>query len=110
MSDDRSTRIRELNDRFRTTGVGGQIVMTRGVSELGETLVNEIALAVKTFDTFTPDNDAYGEHDFGAFEIEGHQFFWKIDYYDSDMIHGSNDASDPNVTTRVLTIMLRDEY
>lgn len=110
MSDEKSTRIRELNDKFRTTGIGGTIVMTRGVSELGETLVNQIALAVKTFDTYTPDNDPYGEHDFGAFEIGEHKFFWKIDYYDADMIHGSNDASDPDVTTRVLTIMLRDEY
>lgn len=110
MSDDNTTCIRELNDAFRTTGIGGTILMTRGVSELGEALVSQIALAVKTFDTFTPDNDPHGEHDFGAFEIEGQKLFWKLDYYDADMIHGSNDASDPNVTTRVLTIMLRSEY
>lgn len=110
MSNEKSERIRELNDAFRTTGVGGTIVMTRGVSEMGEALIGQIVLAVKTFDTFTPDNDPYGEHDFAAFEIERHKFFWKIDYYDADMIHGSEDASDPEVTNRVLTIMLRDEY
>ena len=58
----------------------------------------------------TPDNDPYGEHDFGAFEYENHKLFWKIDYYNTDLTGGSPDASDPKVTTRVLTIMLRDEY
>lgn len=110
MSDEKSKRIRELNDAFRTTGLGGTIVMTRGVSELGETLVGQIANAVKAFDTFTPDNDPYGEHDFGDFEVEDQKLYWKIDYYANDMMHGSNDASDPEITKRVLTIMLRDEY
>lgn len=110
MSDDKSTRIQKLNDAFRTTGTGGTIVMTRGVSELGDTLVTQITGAVKSFDTFTPDNDPYGEHDFGAFEVDQHELFWKIDYYATDMMHGSEDASNPDVTTRVLTIMLRDEY
>jgi hypothetical protein len=27
-------------------------------------------------------NDPYGEHDFGSFELAGEKFFWKIDYYD----------------------------
>jgi len=110
MSNDKSASIRKLNDTFRTTGVGGKIVMTRGVSELGEPLINHIVMAVKTYEAFTKDNDPYGEHDFGSFEIQDHKLFWKIDYYAADMVHGSSDASDPNITTRVLTIMLRDEY
>ncbi len=110
MSDETTARIRELNDVFRTSGVGGTVVMTRGISHLDESTQNEIIVALKSFDDFTHDNDPYGQHDFGAFEVEGHKLFWKIDYYAADMMHGSNDASDPDKTKRVLTIMFRDEY
>lgn len=110
MSDEKSTRIRELNDAFRTTGLDGKMVFTRGVFELGVDTVYEIRRKVAEYDSFTPDNDPYQEHDFGAFEIGGLKFFWKIDYYDTEMTKGSNDACDSDVTTRVLTIMLREEY
>ena len=62
------------------------------------------------FSEFTPDNDPHGEHDFGSFTLVGREFFWKIDYHDRDMIHGSQDPADPEKTTRVLTIMLASEY
>jgi Protein of unknown function (DUF3768) len=75
----------------------------------------DIGEQVMKFDTFTPDNDPYGEHDFGAFEYSGHKIFWKIDYYDRasfgtghDM--GSEDPSDPAKTLRILTVMLASEY
>lgn len=110
MSDETTARIRDLNDAFRKSGVGGTVLMTRGISDLDESTQQEIIVALKSFDDFTPDNDPYGQHDFGAFEVEGHKLFWKIDYYGPDMMHGSNDASDPDKTKRVLTIMFRDEY
>lgn len=62
------------------------------------------------FDAFSPDNDPYGEHDFGAVEIAGQRVFCKIDYYDTALEYGSPDPSDPAVTTRVLTVMLASEY
>jgi ParB-like chromosome segregation protein Spo0J len=51
-----------------------------------------------------------GEHDFGKVVIDGQDFFWKIDYYDHTLCFGSENPVDPNVTTRVLTIMMASEY
>lgn len=104
------SKVRELNDAFRRTFTGGQVMMTRGVQELHTSLVPLVLHQVRTFTDFTLDNDPYGEHDFGSFEIEGRRFFWKIDYYDPSMQYGSEDAADPEKTTRVLTIMLAEDY
>jgi hypothetical protein len=62
------------------------------------------------FNNFTPDNDPYKEHDFGRFEAGGRTFIWKIDYYDKSMTLGAEDPADPERTTRVLTIMLAEDY
>ena len=67
-------------------------------------------LEVTRFDRFTDDNDPYGEHDFGSFELVGRTFFFKIDTYDPNMEFGSEDPSDPTKTTRVLTLMLAEDY
>jgi hypothetical protein len=106
----RRDRIRELNDAFRKTFVGGRVCQTQGVSALSEITRATLTQRVRDFAEFTPDNDPHGEHDFGSFEIEGDKFFWKIDYYASDMEGGSEDPSDPAWTTRVLTIMFAEEY
>ena len=102
--------IRVLNDNFRSTFIGGQVVMTAGVNALPVDTKARVLLAVQSFDTFTEDNDPHHEHDFGSFEIEGETYFFKIDYYALDMDGGSEDPADPEKTTRVLTIMRADEY
>lgn len=102
--------IARLNDAFRQIPVDGSLAVTAGVIALGNGAVADILLAVASFDAFTPDNDPYGEHDFGAVEWNGTRIFWKIDYYDRVMQFGSPDPADPSVTTRVLTVMLADEY
>lgn len=103
-------RIRVLNDNFRTTFVGGRVVMTHGVNEMQLDTRARIIIAVQSFEQFTPDNDPHGEHDFGSFAVDGETYFFKIDYYALDMVGGSEDPADPEVTTRVLTIMRAEEY
>jgi hypothetical protein len=103
-------RIRELNDAFRSTFSGGQVMMTSGVHELPDCVKADALVKVATFSEFTRDNDLYGEHDFGFFELVGRKFFWKIDYYDEGCELGSDDPADPKKTTRVLTLMLAAEY
>jgi hypothetical protein len=106
----RAERIRALNDAFRQSLEGGRALITRGVLAKGEAFTGQAIAAVKAFDAFTSDNDPYGEHDFGAVEIDGTRVFWKIDAYDLAEQAGSPDPADPNVTVRVLTIMLAEEY
>ncbi len=58
-----SDRIRVLNDNFRSTFVGGQVVMTQGVNALPIDTKARVLLAVQSFSNFTKDNDPHGEHD-----------------------------------------------
>ena len=96
------TSIATKNDNFRKTFLGGKVFLTPGVieSKSKEKVIN----AVRTFDTFTQDNDPYFEHDFGKVNIDGEDYFFKIDYYDSNYECFQEDGN------RVLTIMRADEY
>jgi hypothetical protein len=100
-------RIRVLNDNFRSTFIGGQVMLSCGVAELPIDIKAKALLTVKTFKDFTGDNDPYGEHDFGHFELAGDTFYWKIDLYEEPDVKNAN--GEP-VVTRVLTIMLAEEY
>lgn len=110
MTDNKTARIRALNDAFRQSGRGGRMVMTAGVNALDKNELVALLVKIATYDDFTSDNDPYREHDFGAVKHNDHTFFWKIDYYDRAMKVGSEDPSDPEQTTRVLTIMFAEEY
>jgi hypothetical protein len=109
-TDTDTRRIRTLNDNFRTTFIGGNVVFTQMVAELPLDFKAQAILAVQNFTAFDADNDPHQEHDFGSFEIAGENYFFKIDYYSLDMSGGSEDPADPGVTTRVLTIMHASEY
>lgn len=106
----RTVAIRNLNDRLRTQGAGGLIVMTDGVAAFDLATVNQIFVAAATFAALDEGNDPYGEHDCALFDVDGIKLIWKIDYYDRQRVHGSPDPSNPKVTTRVLTVMLAEEY
>ncbi|MBB5753787.1 DUF3768 domain-containing protein [Prosthecomicrobium pneumaticum] len=103
--------IADLNDVLRMTFIGGRVMITSGIDALPFPVRESIVAKVRTFDAFTPDNDPYGEHDFGSFRQDGAgTIFWKIDYYDPTLTGGSEDPADPKKTARVLTIMLAREY
>lgn len=105
-----AAKVRELNDVFRTSFTGGQVMLTSGVISLPPKISAAVIEGVKTFQVFTKGNDPNTEHDFGSIDVGDEKFFWKIDYYDLSLEYGSPDPSDPAVTTRVLTIMRADEY
>jgi hypothetical protein len=103
-------RIRKLNDAFRRSFSGGRVMLTASVDALPSDVKAMAIRKVATFADFNADNDPHGEHDFGNFELVGRKFFWKIDYYDRDLNGGSEEPADPEKTTRVLTIMLAEDY
>ncbi len=107
---DKTVAIRALNDAFRTSFSGGRVLMTAGVDALPSDLKAMAVRKVATFTDFTPDNDPHGEHDFGGFDLAGRKFFWKVDYYDRTLEFGSENPADAAKTTRVLTLMLAEEY
>lgn len=120
----RTERIARLNDLARRAmGIAGVVVVTEGIRALPEADQSRLRELVETFDAFTPDNDPYGERDFGAIYqgVDGvwstlrpvdvaMTVFWKIDAYDRALRFGSENPADPAVTRRVLTIMLASEY
>lgn len=103
-------RIRDLNDAFRRSFTGGRAMLSAGVDALPSDVKAMAIRRVATYSDFSPDNDPHGEHDFGSFDLAGRRFLWKIDYYDRRLKWGSEDPADPEKTTRVLTIMLAEEY
>jgi hypothetical protein len=107
---DRSAQIRNLNDQLRVTGAGGMVVHTPGVAELGPSMIGAVVSSIVDFADFGADNDSYNEHDFGIVEVNGSTVLWKIDYYDRSLTYASPDPADPELTARVLTVMLAEEY
>ena len=115
MSSTESTKIAQLNDAFRRgdPSVPGQRFVTVGVVHLLKQLdipTEMLIQKVAQFDGFTDATDPHGERDFGAFEFDGHQLFWKVHSYDLDYNMGSDDPTDFSKTRRVLTIMLAEEW
>lgn len=109
---DHTIRIRELNDLARKAPDFGKcrLIFTPGIAFMTEDDKTAVMKQVSEFNTFTTDDDPYGEHDFGAFTYNGERIFWKIDYYDDTLEFGSDAPWNPAVTTRVLTVMLAEEY
>jgi hypothetical protein len=112
----RTERIARLNDRARSGfDPSARIMFTRGCLDCfcSEDTPNGLlaqAELIKTMRRHRFEEDTYGERDFGKMTFRGETLFFKIDYYDSDLTHGSEDPADASITARVVTIMLASEY
>tara|TARA_R110002050_G_scaffold287382_1_gene438558 strand:- start:56 stop:436 length:381 start_codon:yes stop_codon:yes gene_type:complete len=113
-------KVADLNDQLRKDMFTGnmlkkhnlknKLVITPGIKGYNLIDKEKIFASVKYYGNFTKDNNPYGEKDFGSFNFKKQKFFWKIDYYDNDMKMHSPDKTDPNKTSRVLTVMKAEEY
>lgn len=115
------TVIAAQNDAFRRFAclgiqpdqqIEGGMVVTRSLIEAGDGFVVEAIRATGAFDTFEPENDPAGWHDFGAVTIRGQTVFWKVDLYQasSDFRFGAETPDNPETTMRVLTIMMARDW
>ena len=104
------TDIATLNDKFRKSFIGGEVLLSAGIAAMSSEDKANIVSLVQNFDNFNENNDPYGEHDFGAFDYKGNKIFWKIDYYDLNNEYMSENPANPDITNRVLTILLSCEY
>ena len=124
---EQTARIARLNDLARSAmGVACTAVATVGFRSLSASDQSRVRELIETFDAFDEDNNPHGERDFGCVyqlgdgrwtterprsrDDECERVFWKLDYFDRDLQFASEDAANPAVTRRVLTIMLADEY
>jgi hypothetical protein len=106
----RSREIAALNDLARKTFRGCNVMLTQGIMAFSEEEQIELLQQVRAYNCFTPQTDPYGEHDFGSLEFRGRKVFWKFSYYDRASMYHTPDAADAEQTTRVLTVMLAEEY
>lgn len=104
------SKVIELNDCLRIEGKGGQVVCTPGIANLKKSIRSKVLQAIQEFSDFTPANDPYGEHDLGSVKVDDITAFWKIDYYDNNLEYHSPKKDNPDVTERVMTVMLPEEY
>lgn len=113
--------IASQNDQFRrevlanlrhaeaaSSQISGKAVLSPGVEALPDAIRDLAVFQTATFETFTADYDPNGEHDFGCFLLEDHIVYWQIQYLDRD---GKCHSRPPtNISSRLMTIMLADEY
>ena len=119
MEKNNSEKVAKLNDALRQSlgspfvavNPRNQVVTTQGIWDCFDNEeIGSIFQDIKSFDTFNNENNPYEERDFGSLKRKGRTIFWKIDYYDNDMKYHSPDNTNPEVTKRVLTVMLASEY
>lgn len=112
---DRIEQIARLNDRARHgLDRSSRIVVTSGLNATlaGEKPADAILAQARLIGamrrcTFQADSP---ERDFASFEVDGIKVLMKIDYYDAELIYGSEDPADASITRRVITLMRTEDY
>jgi len=112
----RAARIAALNDRLRRNPRDrslGEVLISAGLNAQGEAFkATALAtIAAMTRKDFKPGNDPHGERDFNSFSVDGRLCLFKIDYFaKDDLRRPSEDPADSERTTRVMTVMLAEDY
>lgn len=104
LSRDKVARIRELNDNFRNSFRGGQILLSASIAELPNVAKVAVLRLVADFTDFNEENDPAQEHDYGSFDYCNCEVWWKIDPYNLTMDAASEDPADPEKTKRIMLI------
>ena len=107
---ERVAEIRRLNTEFRTTFRGGKVVLTASVHALPDSDKATALQAVADFKDFNEENDPHEERDYGAFDLSGREYWFKIDYYNLTMDGASEDPADPKKTKRIMTVGLAMDW
>jgi hypothetical protein len=100
---------RALNDHFRKTGEGGVVTLSMGLHKLGQAEVANVMrqLAGQAGDESTEDES---EHDMGEIQVGNRTVSWEINCYNKELDDISADSTNPQQTTRFLTLMLSTEF
>ncbi len=98
-----------LNDHFRKTGEGGVVMISMGIHLLGRATVDAIMKQLAG-DAGDKSVEAGGEHDVGSIKVNNRTVDWEINYYNKDLDDESPDSTDPQQTTRHMTVLLSTEY
>jgi hypothetical protein len=107
---ERVAEIRRLNEQFRTTFRGGQILLTASIAALPSADKAAGLQAVADFKAFNEENDPHQERDYGAFDLSGREWWFKIDYFNLNMDAASEDPADPAKTKRIMTVGLAMDW
>ncbi len=111
----RTEQVARLNDRCRRGfDRTARIVITRscmaafGGDDVAFRIVAQ-ARIMRGVRNYVFPSGAHPSRDRGNFELSGICVYFVIDYYDLALQYGSENPANTNVTTRMLTIMLRED-
>jgi hypothetical protein len=102
--------IADMNDAFRQSLIGGQIVLTAGIRALPRKMQAAIIEQLRSFEEFDADNDPFGYHNSGRFEHCGRTILWHIDLDGRGYYLNQPNPVNPAGHNFVLTIFLAEEY
>ena len=110
MQNDQFRRWHTIGERKPGIYVPGRSVWTAAFDEAGGEFQRSALKAIGGIETFEPDSDPDGFHDFGAVEIDGRSVWFKIDAYDTAYRFGSENPANLSITCRVLTILFPSDW